>query len=112
MSSLQHTPGHWFVSEGGTSNYTASVQAVSARGRLFNVAMLPKPRRGEVAANARLIAAAPDLLADAILASNEIAPWLSAALDDDNVCAEFKVAINRWLKSNHAAIEKATGELT
>jgi hypothetical protein len=66
-----HTPGPWTASSGGKSNYVASVTALSTKAKVFNVAMLARPMRGDVHANARLIAAAPDLLALAHRYANE-----------------------------------------
>jgi hypothetical protein len=58
------TPGPWVVSDGGRSNYVASVTALSTTAKVFNVAMLARPMRGDVHANAALIAAAPALLSE------------------------------------------------
>lgn len=45
-------------------------------------------------------------------AAFELAKWLSAALDDENVCLEYKAAINSWfnaaMPSAHVAIESGT----
>jgi hypothetical protein len=42
-------------------------------------------------------------------AANDLAPWLSAALDDPQVCAEYKSAINAWF---NAAMPAPLRELT
>jgi hypothetical protein len=39
-----------------------------------------------------------------VLAGERLGSWLSAALDDPNVCVEMKTAINTWF----AAFEKAS----
>lgn len=61
-------------------------------------------------ANAHLIAAAPDMYAEAEYGDEKVGPWLSAALDDDNACEEFKTAIRKWLEMNANALAKARGE--
>ena len=58
-----HTPGPWEPRESKTSNYLWEIVATSKRGITYVIARLAKPNQGEREANARLIAAAPDLLA-------------------------------------------------
>ena len=66
----KHTPGPWVIRTAAT--YRSQVEAIDHKGRADVVARITTPRNGAGAsdANARLIAAAPDLLAalDAALA--------------------------------------------
>ncbi|MDH3376213.1 MAG: hypothetical protein OEQ39_04495 [Gammaproteobacteria bacterium] len=98
-----HTPGPWH--EDGLSiiaDYTAEngnrhhchVADVTNRNEINRAPSM------EEYANARLIAAAPDLL-------NELKAGIELEAGD-LVGAEFKKARNAWLRSARAAIEKAT----
>lgn len=60
----------------------------------------------EHAANARLIQYAPQLLLDRLEDQKGIGKWLSAALEDPNVCEEFKVDITEWF-ARFETVEKA-----
>lgn len=40
-----------------------------------------------------------------------LGPWLSAALDDESVCDEFKDQIRIWMEANSEAIKAAVGQL-
>ncbi len=40
--------------------------------------------------------ACPDWVDEACEANERLGPWMSAALDDPNVCAEMKADINAW----------------
>lgn len=40
-----------------------------------------------------------------------LAPWLSAALEDDNVCIEFKNTINNWFNSHTISIKEPSEEM-
>jgi hypothetical protein len=73
MSEEKHTPGPWKVAndvdvQAGPSGCLAYVSVAGGRGRTL----------GEAAANAKLCAAAPDLLAacEAMLLFHDAAPWL------------------------------------
>ena len=58
--------------------------------------------------DAKLIAAVPDLLEDKIKDFDGIGKWLSAALEDPNVCEEMKQDIREWFDM-FSTVEKATG---
>lgn len=61
MSKQSHTPGPWFVN--GRESYTKYVEARIGGGLLQEVAACgPTEQQEQQEANARLIAAAPDLL--------------------------------------------------
>ena len=81
----KHTPGPWHIANG--------VQIRSNRDQIAKIWMM---RDGEGRENARLIAAAPDLLE----ALNELAACGAEAWGEDRPCV-------KWA---HAAIAKATGE--
>ena len=89
--SAKHTPGPWFVQD----IPTASIYISPAGGRPSVALALTKVNvpAGETMANARLIAAAPDLL-----------EALRYLLDNDGDCSADGIATCR------AAIAKATGE--
>lgn len=63
MTTTRHTPGPWVVRTSAT--YRSQVEAIDPKGRADVVARITTPRKGAEAsdANARLIAAAPDMLA-------------------------------------------------
>lgn len=61
--STTYTPGPWHRGSRDNSNYLDMVVAKSPRGKDIVIARCPRPRIGCPTANARLIAAAPDLLA-------------------------------------------------
>jgi len=92
----KHTPGPWHVSNG--------VQIRSERHQIAKVWMM---RDGEGNANARLIAAAPDLL--------EALKGFSSYVRDEQNSTDGAVTystttINHWAFLARAAIAKATGE--
>lgn len=64
------------------------------------------------AKDARLFATAPDLLKFAIFSRDNVGPWLSAMLEDPEVCPEMKLDISHWMEIMFSAIAKATGETT
>lgn len=96
-STWAHTPGPWFAKHSKHDAWIITLSPEDARGDLANLLMgLGARFIGEVAANARLIAAAPDLLAELTLAVERYDP---AACD-----SEFDAA--------RVAIAKATGALS
>lgn len=72
MSTTQHTPGPWTILPPcGEGDFGVLSNKVNAGGN-FYVATLPNGSHAESAANARLIAAAPDLLAALRTRSNTL----------------------------------------
>lgn len=59
-------------------------------------------------ADINLFASAPELIENVIKDYKEIGKWLSAALEDKNVCDEMKRDINAWF-NRFKTFEKATG---
>ena len=57
-----HTPGPWAISQSHGFRTGAPVNAYTINGACGTVATTPNPNVADNAANARLIAAAPDLL--------------------------------------------------
>lgn len=96
----QHTPGPWWFNE--NENWTTNPFSVTVRKRGVNrttVVNIPNrmtvPKQ-EQEANARLVAAAPDLL-EALQTMPQGLVW-----SDDELW--------RWSEKARAAIDKATGE--
>lgn len=85
----KHTPGPWRYQEESDA-YTHIVRA----GENFFVCQLPQSTRGRAEADARLIAAAPDLL--------RVAELLVSWLDEDE-------GAHKLCDTARAAIAKATG---
>lgn len=99
----QHTPGPWTCEEGPMPDFWSI--GTQGLGDITYLSLQPM----HVAANARLIAAAPDLLeAAAIFAAHD---WYDADLEDDN-CKLTKhsgpITVGHWRKLR-AAIRAATG---
>lgn len=107
----KHTPGPWHV---GTGNGEGSIFADAGRMRLESGGTTLYPickingswagREDETAANARLIAAAPDLL-DRLA---YIADMAEFSIDDANLDLADK--LNEIVRIARAAIARATGE--
>lgn len=99
----EHTPGPWFVNHGRSG---ASYGVGQGNGGAIVVVWrgIARPKSSNGAANARLIAAAPDLLAAAIelVAASDA---YEGDPDDDERC-------RRAIDGLRAAIAKATGEAT
>lgn len=87
---MQHTPGPW------TANGS---WVVAADGPIVETVAYARVRSGEAEANARLIAAAPDLL----VLAEEVAKEYEDA-------ADWKDAIGRLQRLARAAVAKAKGE--
>lgn len=70
---MKHTPGSWEVDSGGL--YTKQVKVTGPRGARVVICRIPRSRRSDaaLAADAKLIAAAPELLraVQAVLAAIE-----------------------------------------
>ena len=101
MSAHKHTPGPWNV--GATDAETAEIDVVS-EGRPYICLVLPGAVDGRTEANARLIAAAPELLMALRLASpalEYLRKQFPRSEHDDSIDA---LAITK------SAIAKATGE--
>jgi len=103
--SAQHTPGPWFVQRHQESSTRAiTTTPGSAKGDIANVwAGLGSK---DVEADARLIAAAPDLLAALIEAKEQYAALLADSLQKSH---KHLVEQSPVLVAASAAIAKATG---
>ena len=100
MKEAKHTPGPWFTHRDGFSS--VYVEARVGGGMLQEVACCGPTNEGsdQQEANARLIAAAPELL-DALRGLLALEEENLRGYDDIDVCAEVQFA--------RAAIAKATG---
>lgn len=99
--SAQHTPGPWEVAKGCD-------QYVAAGG--FWVASTMGVRGEEGAANARLIAAAPDLLEALLTKRDYVADAASGALTYPDSGEGFKLMAAEDLARIDAIVAKARGE--
>ncbi len=89
---MKHTPGPWEVSQDGALNYTISGHLPYGKGEIATLTSYATHPNGLTYANARLIAAAPELL-----------EALQACVDDGFLAGEvFEQAV--------ATIKKAKGE--
>ena len=103
---LAHTPAPWSVEIDHRSNDPEFIRA-HVDGEMYDLASVLCDETGNAAANARLMAAAPELLmaAHAALADLEgIAPEIDPSGDRQHPVWET-------IKELRAAIAKATGEL-
>lgn len=104
MSESKHTPGRWSITFGaGDQDDYFVVGADSPAGHRgvceFSRANFPEPvSQGEMRANARLISAAPDLLA--------LAEEVAKEYED---AADWKDACERLRRMAAAAVRKAKG---
>lgn len=115
---MKHTPGPWGVIASapkvhpdghdvfmvGSKEFSVTDMAGPAQAANDEhvVCLVPHTKGKYCDGNLRLIAAAPNLLE----ASLKLGDWMSAALEDQNVCEQMKSDINAWFE----AIAKATGE--
>lgn len=102
MTNTTHTPGPWMVHE--TGFYTNPFK-ITARGKHGAVANIPHSEITTTArqsANARLIAAAPELLAALEGMDEELSLWGEDTLETMNLTARSEAI--------RAAIAKAKGE--
>lgn len=88
MSITKHTPGPWFV-----ATSMSGKMAIAQKEDMYSVALIEK-WRAEHEANAKLIAAAPELLE----ALQSVLPYLKAV----------GTSGNHWLPAVESAIKKAT----
>jgi hypothetical protein len=96
--STQHTPGPWkFGSKADSKFYKRNISGADG----YHVAAVSSRNEHEVDANARLIAAAPDLLEALELCQSNISSLLASA---------HPKVYGEWLTVVSAAIAKATGE--
>jgi hypothetical protein len=103
----EHTPGPWTIGRSADGTPLVMVPVPTSEGSGFGVAHINRlPRmgsvRGDMDANARLIAAAPDLLA----AAKRVLAHLNARLDAA-VAAEGPVPLFDGIADLHDAIAKA-----
>ena len=98
---LKHTPAPWVIDEESIDLFEFELEThriwINAHG--MHIGYVDGPRTEERKANARLIAAAPDLL-DALLA---VRAW-----DVSNLALDIPLEVRQQIQ---AAIVKATGEL-
>lgn len=99
--SAQHTPGPWKIDVG---HQTKRARGISADKRnIVNFGGLASPASEETAANARLIAAAPDLLA----ALDRTRSLLAVA--EGHFAPEFNARVRTAVAEARIAIAKAAG---
>lgn len=94
----QHTPAPWSVEIDHRSNAPELIRAY-VDGEMYDLASVLCDETGNATANARLIAAAPELLQ---LLQDARNAWLNGSLSDLEGILTGDICIN--------AIEKATGE--
>ena len=101
----RHTPGPWRIGDGGATVFGPRTNAPSPR-TIANVGRGPLCTN-ETKANARLIAAAPELLA----ALDRVLPWLGKLISDgghlQSVCPNDAIGA---LQQAEAALARAKGE--
>ena len=102
---FRHTPAPWFYQEGADA-YTHIVRT----GQYYFLCQLAQDTSGEAEANARLIAAAPDLLAalTALLESSVYADGEGSISVENGGCDD--VQHRAIVEQAKAAIAKAKGE--
>jgi hypothetical protein len=98
MTQAKHTPGPWIIDRNGDVNHHSYFVSD------FPIAMVSGPLTDK-AANARLIAAAPDLLEALIETSSSLRQCFEC--DED---AADAYGITEQLKKADSAIAKATGK--
>jgi hypothetical protein len=103
---MKHTQGPWYVSSIDNRTIGPFVEAPDSPIPRMQAVCVVKERIGETEANARLIAAAPDLLAALHVALNALGTALEFATEyATGESPEYTEAIECVL----AAIEKSTG---
>ena len=108
------TQGPWKIIHGGfrhddgfsIGSDNASASCVKVTCECWPCTIIDQEHRDELLANARLIAAAPDLLSACLGALRIQELWYPVASDDDEECA----ALNSMRKKFESAIAKALGE--
>ena len=99
------TQGEWVATgQSGTPGHCFVAQVFGNAGPVANIESTEDP--AIATANARLIAAAPDLLSACLGALRIQELWYPVASDDDEECA----ALNSMRKKFESAIAKALGE--
>lgn len=107
----QHTPGPWVISDaqiapgGIVGRYIAHKDGGMIAEALLNCRVT---RDADMEANARLIAAAPDLLAALRIAADFMSIASDWNIDEAEINGEMKSTYD-WLEVVQAAIAKATG---
>lgn len=111
MSEAKFTPGPWLLVE--YENYCGDICCdIMCADNNQVVCEIPDYHltRGKIQ-DSHLISAAPELYEANQYAIDCLGKWLSAALDDDGVCADFKGEILQWMELSSYAARKARGEL-
>jgi hypothetical protein len=103
-TSLKHTAGHWTIhwgmAQSGDGHWIMDSQDHGELSRIAMVAFHDDTSGDETRANAKVIAAAPDLLAALIACCDQLGSYVDGGSDD---------ARDFWaVKMANAAIEKAT----
>lgn len=101
----KHTPGPWEREPGGYDGLptivSTAVDEQECICNLYQRGSSPYEQDDVTDANARLIAAAPDLL--------DVLQWWDEQMGDDK-CDDMGVLLRNMTMKVHAAISKATGE--
>jgi hypothetical protein len=107
MSNFKHTPGPWrYCRENGSPTSGRHMIAGATPGYLAEVRDCGS---GDVGANARLIAAAPDLLGQHEVDMVDL-ELLAKAIHAGDPMPELVIRVTDMLNRKRAAIAKATGE--
>lgn len=115
MKKLKHTSGKWYLTpdgyldneDGFCIGNPIMIRSPFREGS-YDKASCNKKEEIEVGANMRIIASAPDLIQDKIKDFKEMGKWLSASLDDPNVCEDMKKDVRAWF-DRFKTFEEATG---
>ena len=112
----KHTPGPWFVQDGYLTIYNLSEGTVGTTCAIAKV-LREQPGDDQAEANARLIAAAPELLEACEAAIRYDAVIQTCANDPERMSSactaegdDLDGLYNDWIRKARAAIRKATGE--
>lgn len=106
---LKHTEGPWtFDCLKNEYNFIEWFVVKDNPSKSPAIAKIYGLTEGQRQTNAKLISCAPDFIEDKIKDYKEIGKWLSAALEEDRVCAAMKQDIRNWFK-RFDTFEKATG---
>jgi len=110
-----HTPGPWEVGvDSGLPEWKLSIDAPHAKTAWYGLAVVndmrdPAKRTGEAVANARLIAAAPELLGALRKVSDELeSVFRHMSAHSDELCQTYGPTVAPVLGQAHDAIAAAT----
>ena len=107
MKEMKHTPGPWRI---GTAPPNGEQAIGTIRGMMVAVATTGVGMEKETLANARLIAAAPELLEALKLAANALDKMGDMPYSDASTHAWFSLDCENIVENSKSLIAKATGK--